>query len=111
MEVLKRCSIHQTGEKIYESEGEIILAFYLKDKYVWDFWLIQKSHDYHLFYLQAERTPHNPDLRHATASVGHAVSKDLIQWKVLPDALLAAQCHELAEAPAHGPDLRQGGGQ
>lgn len=88
MEILKRSSILQTGENIFESESTTLMALYLTDKYVWDFWLIQQADDYHLFYLQAERTPHDPELRHASAMVGHAVSKDLTQWEVLPDALI-----------------------
>jgi beta-fructofuranosidase len=57
------------------------------DKWLWDFWLIQKGTEHHIFYLQASRTPHDPNLRHAQAAVGHAVSADLTHWTVLPDAL------------------------
>ena len=61
----------------------------LPDKWVWDFWLVRDGTDYHAFYLQAPRSLSNPDLRHLNASVGHAVSRDLRHWRVLPDALSA----------------------
>lgn len=65
----------------------------LPDKWLWDFWLAQdgadKQHpaDYHVFYLQASRSLGNPDLRHWNVSIGHAVSQNLRDWRVLPDAL------------------------
>jgi beta-fructofuranosidase len=61
----------------------------LPDKWVWDFWLVRDGMDYHAFYLQAPRSLGDPELRHLNASVGHAVSKDLRHWRVLPDALSA----------------------
>lgn len=64
------------------------MALLLSDRYIWDFWTIRHGDVYHVFYLQAPRTPHDPELRHASASVGHAVSDDLTHWEVLPDALL-----------------------
>ena len=61
----------------------------LPDKWVWDFWLVRDGRDYHAFYLQAPRSLGDPELRHLNASVGHAASKDLRHWRVLPDALSA----------------------
>ena len=61
----------------------------LPDKWVWDFWLVRDGTDYHAFYLQAPRSLGDPELRHLNASVGHAASKDLRHWRVLPDALSA----------------------
>ena len=63
----------------------------LPDKWVWDFWLVRDGTDYHAFYLQAPRSLGNPELRHLNASVGHASTKDLRHWRVLPDALGAGQ--------------------
>jgi beta-fructofuranosidase len=63
------------------------MALHLTDKYIWDFWTIKRADQYHIFYLSAPRTPHNPELRHSAAAVGHAVSHDLIHWEVLSDAL------------------------
>ncbi len=59
----------------------------LRDKWVWDFWFAVDGSDYHIFYLQADKSLGNPDLRHWNVSVGHAVSCDLIHWDILPDAL------------------------
>ena len=65
------------------------MALRLPDKWVWDFWLARDGTDYHAFYLQAPRSLGNPELRHLNASVGHATSKNLRHWRVLPDALNA----------------------
>jgi len=59
----------------------------LADKWVWDFWVARSGADYHLFYLQADKSLGDPELRHWHSSVGHAVSRDLRTWEVLPDAL------------------------
>jgi beta-fructofuranosidase len=59
----------------------------LPDKWIWDFWFALDGSDYHVFYLQAPRTLKDPDLRHWCVSIGHAVSQDLQNWQVLPDAL------------------------
>ena len=59
----------------------------LADKWVWDFWFAQDGADYHVFYLQAPRSLGDPELRHWNVSVGHAVSDNLREWEVLPDAL------------------------
>ena len=59
----------------------------LADRWVWDFWLAVRGSEYHAFYLQAPRELGDPELRHANATVGHAVSRDLRTWKMLPDAL------------------------
>jgi beta-fructofuranosidase len=58
----------------------------LDDKWIWDFWLVHDGSHHHVFYLQAPRSLGDPDLRHRHATVGHAVSEDLVSWTVLPDA-------------------------
>jgi beta-fructofuranosidase len=63
------------------------VALRLDDKWVWDFWLAQDGHDHHVYYLQAPRALGDPELRHHHATIGHAVSTDLTDWAVLPDAL------------------------
>ncbi len=63
------------------------MVLHLNDKWVWDFWFAHDGDDTHIFYLQAPRSLGNPDLRHWHSAVGHAVSKDLIDWEILPDAL------------------------
>lgn len=62
----------------------------LDDRWVWDFWLTEDGSDHHLFFLQAPRAIGDPELRHWNVSVGHAVSTDLRQWDLLPDALAPA---------------------
>ncbi|MCP4540770.1 MAG: glycosyl hydrolase family 32 [Chloroflexi bacterium] len=63
------------------------MALRLPDKWVWDFWLAQDGPDYHIFYLQAPRSLQDESLRHWNVSVGHAVSQNLCDWDMLPDAL------------------------
>lgn len=53
------------------------------DRWVWDFWLAQDGADYHLFFLQSDRSLGDPELRHWNVSIGHAVSTDLRAWKEL----------------------------
>jgi beta-fructofuranosidase len=63
------------------------MALHITDKWVWDFWLAQDGPDYHLFFLQADRSLQEESLRHWHVSVGHAVSQDLRAWTLLPDAI------------------------
>jgi beta-fructofuranosidase len=63
------------------------MAFRLPDKWIWDFWFVRDREQHHIFYLQAPRALGQPVLRHHNASIGHAVSDDLLSWRVLPDAL------------------------
>jgi beta-fructofuranosidase len=63
------------------------MPFRLSDKWVWDFWLVRRDGEHHLFYLQAPRALGDPALRHHNATIGHAVSADCRDWQVLPDAL------------------------
>ena len=62
----------------------------LPDHWVWDSWLAQDGSDHHLFFLRASRALHDPYRRHLRASIGHAKSTDLREWKLLPDALVHA---------------------
>jgi beta-fructofuranosidase len=62
----------------------------LDDHWIWDFWLARDGHDHHLFFLQAPRSLGDPEQRHWHVSIGHAVSRDLRQWTLLPDALAPA---------------------
>lgn len=59
----------------------------LADRWVWDWWFVDTGVEYHAFYLQAPRALGDPDRRHVNATIGHAVSRDLHEWRVLPDAL------------------------
>jgi beta-fructofuranosidase len=59
----------------------------LDDEWVWDSWIADDGASYHLFHLKAPAALLDPDLRHEHARIGHAVSQDLLDWTVLPDAL------------------------
>lgn len=59
----------------------------LAHQWIWDFWFARDGADFHVFYLQAPRSLGDPDLRHWNVKIGHAVSQDLTNWQVLPDAL------------------------
>jgi beta-fructofuranosidase len=59
----------------------------LPDHWLWDFWFAQHRDKVHAFYLQAPRSLGDPAARHHNATIGHAVSRDLRTWRVLPDAL------------------------
>lgn len=59
----------------------------VKGRYLWDLWFIKSKGEYHVFYLQSRKTK-NPEERHdAHVSIGHAISKDLVNWKKLPTPL------------------------
>ena len=59
----------------------------LDDHWIWDSWVADDGERYHLFYLQAPRALGEPGLRHVNATIGHAVSVDLVDWEVMPEAL------------------------
>lgn len=59
----------------------------LPDRWIWDSWYVWDGDVCHAFYLCASRGLYDSDRRHRNTNVGHAVSKDLITWEVLPDAL------------------------
>jgi beta-fructofuranosidase len=59
----------------------------LDDHWVWDFWFARDGLDVHVFFLHAPRSLGDPELRHRNARIGHAVSRDLRNWEVLPPAM------------------------
>ena len=63
------------------------MSFSLPDKWVWDFWFARHEGQHHIFYLQAPRALGDPGLRHHRATIGHAVSADLRDWRLLPDVV------------------------
>ena len=62
--------------------------FKLPEAWVWDSWLVDDGSMYHLFFLYASRALRDPQARHYRASVGHAVSTDLVTWERVVDALV-----------------------
>ena len=74
------------------------MSLQIAGKWVWDFWFAQDGEDVHIFYLQADTSLNEPELRHWHVSIGHAVSQNLRDWTILPDALRPSVHHP--EAPA-----------
>jgi beta-fructofuranosidase len=70
------------------------LALSLKDKWIWDFWLARNGDDWHIYFLQADKSLGDPELRHRNVTQGHAVSKDLSNWTHL------GTCFSPSEGPA-----------
>lgn len=67
------------------------MALKLPDRWIWDSWYVKDGDTYHAFYLCASRGLVDPNRRHRNPYVGHAVSKDLVNWTVLPDALAPSE--------------------
>lgn len=59
----------------------------LDQRWIWDSWFVFDGEKHHVFYLSAARDLVDPNLRHRNPIIGHAVSTDLVNWEVLPDAL------------------------
>lgn len=49
-------------------------------KWVWDSWYVHDGTKWHGFFLQADRSLGDPQLRHFNVTQGHAVSEDLVTW-------------------------------
>jgi beta-fructofuranosidase len=64
------------------------MSLRLPDHWLWDFWFAQDGDDVHVFFLHAPRDVGHQELRHSHARIGHAVSRDLRTWEVLPTALI-----------------------
>lgn len=60
----------------------------LPGQWVWDSWFVFDGERHHAFYLQASRALQDPERRHNNVSIGHSVSDDLVNWTVLPDAII-----------------------
>lgn len=61
----------------------------LPDAWTWDCWFVDDGQRFHAFYLKASKALHDPERRHMHASVGHAVSDDLVRWEEQPDVIVA----------------------
>jgi beta-fructofuranosidase len=49
-------------------------------KWIWDSWYYNDGAKWHGYFLQADRSLGDPDLRHFNVSQGHATSTDLVNW-------------------------------
>lgn len=55
----------------------------LEKKWIWDSWYVHDRQRWHGFFLQADKSLGDPDLRHFDVSQGHAVSDNLVDWQHL----------------------------
>jgi len=53
----------------------------LPGKWIWDSWYVRDGDLWHGFFLQADKTLGDPDLRHFNVTQGHATSRDLKAWE------------------------------
>jgi len=60
----------------------------LPNYWIWDFWFAEDGDDVHVFFLHAPNDVGHQELRHDHARIGHAVSRDLRTWEMLPTALI-----------------------
>lgn len=63
------------------------MSLRLPEHWLWDFWFAQSGDDVHVYFLYAPRSLGDPELRHRNARIGHAVSRDLSRWEILPDPI------------------------
>jgi beta-fructofuranosidase len=52
----------------------------LPDKWIWDSWYARDGDLWHGYFLQADKTLGDPDLRHFNVTQAHATSRDLKAW-------------------------------
>lgn len=62
----------------------------LDDKWIWDSWYVHDGTRWHAFFLQADRSLGDPELRHWNVTQGHAVSRDLTRWEHMGTCLTPA---------------------
>lgn len=52
----------------------------LDKQWIWDSWYAHDGEKWHAFFLKADKSLGDPELRHFHVSQGHAVSSDLVNW-------------------------------
>lgn len=66
----------------------------LDTQWIWDSWYAHDGTRWHGYFLKADKSLGDPDLRHFNVSQGHAISDDLVTWTHL------GTCFRPAEGPA-----------
>ena len=59
----------------------------LENEWIWDSWYAHDGARWHGYFLKADKSLGDPDLRHFNVSQGHAVSDDLVNWEHLGTCL------------------------
>lgn len=59
----------------------------LDKQWIWDSWYAHDGDKWHVFFLKADKSLINPELRHFNVTQGHAVSDDLVNWDHLGTCL------------------------
>jgi sucrose-6-phosphate hydrolase SacC (GH32 family) len=62
--------------------------FKLPSSWVWDFWFADDGEIFHLYFLKASKALVDPNRRHWRATVGHATSRNLVEWTEQTDAII-----------------------
>ncbi|MCE0505921.1 levansucrase [Roseivivax sp. GX 12232] len=65
----------------------------LENQWIWDSWYTHDGQRWHGYFLKANKSLGDPELRHFNVSQGHAISNDLVNWEHLGTCL----------APSEGP--------
>jgi beta-fructofuranosidase len=52
----------------------------IEGKWLWDSWYVREGDLWHGYFLQADTSLGDPDLRHFNVTQGHATSHDLVNW-------------------------------
>ncbi|MBN8999424.1 MAG: hypothetical protein J0H54_08505 [Rhizobiales bacterium] len=52
----------------------------LPKQWIWDFWITRDGGLWHAYFLKADKSLGDPELRHRNVTQGHAVSTDLVNW-------------------------------
>lgn len=60
----------------------------LDEQWIWDSWYAHDGERWHGFFLKADKSLIDPDLRHFHVTQGHAVSDDLVRWQHLGTTLV-----------------------
>lgn len=66
----------------------------LETEWIWDSWYVHDGERWHVFFLKADKSLGDSDLRHLNVTHGHATSTDLLNWDYL------GTCFAPSEGPA-----------